>query len=80
MVGAHWFVYPVRGGIELVIDSTDGDIYDQALAQFVTHFTDYDLVDEWSTDGGEVLRFVPAPTDGRAQVPAQPGCLAVPDA
>jgi hypothetical protein len=60
MVGSHWFVRPVENGIELVIDSTDGAIYDRALAEFVTHFLDYDLVDEWSTEAGEVLRFVPA--------------------
>jgi hypothetical protein len=61
MVGAHWFVHPVENGIELVINSTDGDVYDRALAEFVTHYTDYDLVAERTMEGGEVLRFVPAP-------------------
>jgi hypothetical protein len=66
MVGAHWFVYPVENGIELVIDSTDGDVYERALAEFVTHFTDYDLVAEWTVDGAEVMRFVPAPVNAPA--------------
>lgn len=72
MVGAHWYVYPVEDGIELVIDSSDGDVYDKALAEFVTHFLDYDLVAEWSVDGAEVLRFVAAPpTVPAVRLPAQ---------
>jgi hypothetical protein len=66
MVGSHWFVYPVENGVELVINSTDGAIYDRALAELVTHFLDYDLVGEWSIDGAEVLRFVPAPMNAPA--------------
>jgi hypothetical protein len=61
MVGEHWFVYPVENGVELVIDSPDPDVYDRALAQFVTFFTDYNLAAEWSISGGEVMHFVPAP-------------------
>jgi len=70
MVGSHWFVYPVDNGIELVIDSTDGDVYDHALAEFVVQFSDYELVAEWTMDGGEVLRFVAAPIDAPAEQPA----------
>jgi hypothetical protein len=70
MVGPHWFVHPVDDGIELVIDSKDGAIYDRALAEFVTHFLDYDLIDEWSTEDGEVLRFVPASLNAPAVGPA----------
>ena len=77
VVGSHWFVHPVENGIELVIDSTDGAVYERALAEFVTHFLDYDLVGEWSTDAGEVLRFVPAPLDG---APAEQAAVSrVPD-
>jgi hypothetical protein len=82
MVGSHWFVHPVENGIELVIDSKDGAIYDRALAEFVTHFLDYDLVDEWSTEAGEVLRFVPAAADtsgvGAAQAEPTPHQLPAP--
>ena len=53
-----------------MINSTDGDVYDRALAEFVTHFLDYDLVAEWSIEGGEVLRFVPAPMNAPAQASA----------
>lgn len=63
MVGDHWFVYPVENGVELVIDTTDETTYERALAAFVTHFTDYNLLAEYSTDGGEVLHFVPAIVD-----------------
>ncbi|HZE67632.1 MAG TPA: hypothetical protein VE081_13425 [Sporichthyaceae bacterium] len=70
MVGDHWFVYPVHNGVELVIDSADPDVSDRALAQFVSHFTDYNLAAEWSTGGGEIMHFVPAPVD--ADVPAPP--------
>ncbi|HEX3826839.1 MAG TPA: hypothetical protein VHV82_06145 [Sporichthyaceae bacterium] len=66
MVGPHWFVHPVADGIELVINSKNCAVYDRALAEFVTHFLDYDLVDEWSTEDGEVLRFVPAPANASA--------------
>ncbi|HEX3612858.1 MAG TPA: hypothetical protein VHU88_14320 [Sporichthyaceae bacterium] len=66
MVGSHWFVYPVEDGIELVIDSTDAEVYERALAEFVNHFLDYDLVDEWTVDGAEVMRFVPAPVNAPA--------------
>jgi hypothetical protein len=78
MVGSHWFVHPVENGIELVIDSRDGAVYDRALAEFVTHFLDYDLVAEWSTDEGEVLRFVPAPLSAAAVVPGDPGRVPAP--
>lgn len=65
MVGDHWFVYPVENGVELVIDCTEQDetTYERALAAFVEHFTDYNLAAEWSTEGGEVLHFVPAILD-----------------
>ncbi|MGQ0842494.1 MAG: hypothetical protein ACT4QF_00015 [Sporichthyaceae bacterium] len=63
MVGQNWFVYPVENGVELVIDATDDASYEQALAAFVTHYTDYNLLTEYSMDGGEVLHFVPAIVD-----------------
>ncbi|WP_019877791.1 hypothetical protein [Sporichthya polymorpha] len=65
-----WFVYPVENGVELVIDSTDGDVYDAALAAFVTEFTDYNIAAEYSINGGEVLHFVPAPVDADIDAPA----------
>jgi hypothetical protein len=88
MVGSHWFVYPVENGVELVINSTDGAIYDRALAEFVTHYLDYDLVAEWSIEGAEVLRFVPAPVNApaiihpdEADLPGQvPGPRSTPEA
>lgn len=70
MVGDHWFVYPVENGVELVIDSADPDVYDRALAQFVTSFTDYNLAAEWSIRGGEVMHFVPAPEAPEVPAPA----------
>lgn len=81
MVGDHWFVYPVENGVELVIDSTDDATYERALAAFVTHFTDYNLLAEFSTDGGEVLHFVPAIVDAPEPPlasPAIPAAQAVP--
>lgn len=70
MVGQNWFVYPVENGVELVIDSADGDVYDQALEAFVEHFTDYNIAAEYSIAGGEIIHFVPAPAD--ADVDAVP--------
>ena len=72
MVGSHWFVYPVEDGIELVIDSTEDGIYERALAEFVTHFHDYDLVEEWTVGSAEVMRFVPAPLNAPAPPPTTP--------
>lgn len=63
MVGDHWFVYPVENGIELVIDTTDDATYKRALAAFAHHYTDYNLLSEWSTESGEVLHFVAAIVD-----------------
>lgn len=63
MGGQNWFVYPVENGVELVIDSTDGNVYDAALEAFVTHFADYNIAAEYSINGGEVIHFVPAPAD-----------------
>lgn len=57
----QWFVYPVENGVELVVDSTDGDVFDAALAAFVEVYTDYNIAGEWSVAGGEVITFVPAP-------------------
>lgn len=74
MVGQHWFVYPVDNGVELVIDSADGQTYDSALAQFVEHFTDYNIAAEYSIEGGEVIHFVPAPADADV-TPAPPAVV-----
>ena len=57
----QWFVYPVENGVELVVDSADGDVYDAALAAFVEVYADYNVAAEWSVSGGEVISFVPAP-------------------
>lgn len=57
----QWFVYPVENGVELVVDSADGDVYDAALAAFVEVYTDYNVAAEWSVPGGEIVSFVPAP-------------------
>jgi hypothetical protein len=54
----------------LVIDSANPDVYERALAQFVTHFTDYNLAAEWSRDGGEVMHFVRAPEADELPAPA----------
>src|SRR4051794_9649660 len=61
MLGAHWFTFPVWDGVELVIDSPDTEIQDHALADFVAHYADYNLLYEWETDGGVIIKFVPAP-------------------
>jgi hypothetical protein len=66
MAGQNWFVYPVENGVELVIDSVDGDVYDEALAAFVAEFGDFNIAAEYSIDGGEVIHFVPAPADAEA--------------
>ena len=57
----QWFVYPVENGVELVVDSSDGDVFDAALAAFVEVYTDYNVAAEWSVPGGEIISFVPAP-------------------
>ena len=57
----QWFVYPTETGVELVIDSLCGDVYDAALAAFVEVYTDYNIAAEWQIEGGEVISFVPAP-------------------
>jgi hypothetical protein len=57
----QWFVYPVENGVELVVDSSDGDVYDAALAAFVEVYTDYNVAAEWSVPGAEIISFVPAP-------------------
>jgi len=73
MVGDHWFVYPVENGVELVIDGGDDDTtYERALAAFVAHFTDYNLLAEWSTESGDVLHFVPAIVDEPEPVVSSP--------
>ncbi|MGQ0631130.1 MAG: hypothetical protein ACT4P1_08805 [Sporichthyaceae bacterium] len=69
MSGTQWFVYPVENGVELVIDSRDGDVYDAALAAFVTEYSDFNIAAEYSVRGGEVIHFVPAPVD--ADVPSR---------
>jgi hypothetical protein len=63
MSNVAWFVYPVENGVELVIDGTSDDIYEAALADFVTEYPDMNLAGEWPLGGGEVLYFVPAPVD-----------------
>jgi hypothetical protein len=70
MSGQSWFVYPVENGVELVIDSSDGDVYDAALAAFVVEFHDYNVAAEYSINGGEVIHFVPAPVDADVDAPA----------
>jgi hypothetical protein len=72
MIGDHWFVYPVENGVELVIDGTEDETYERALAAFVTQFTDYNLLAEYSTEGGEVLHFVPAVVDAPEPVIESP--------
>ena len=57
----QWFVYPVENGVQLVVDSRDGDVYDAALAAFVEVYTDYNVAAEFSVAGGEVITFVHAP-------------------
>jgi hypothetical protein len=61
MSGIAWFVYPVRNGVELVIDGTSDDVYEAALADFVTQYPDMNLAAEWPVGGGEVMHFVPTP-------------------
>jgi hypothetical protein len=68
MLGDHWFTFPVWDGVELVIDSADTEVHDRALAEFVTQYDDYNLLYEWETDRGVVIKFVPAP---EAVIPAQ---------
>jgi hypothetical protein len=68
MAAQQWFVYPVEYGVELVIDSTDPQVYDEALFAFVTEYTDYNIASEWSIAGGEVIAFVPAPVDAEAPI------------
>ena len=58
-----WFVYPVENGVELVIDGTSDEIYEAALAAFVSEFPDMNLAAEWPLGAGNVLYFVPAPVD-----------------
>ena len=69
MSGQNWFVYPVENGVELVIDSTDDAVYDEALAAFVSEFADFNVAAEYSINGGEVIHFVPAPVDADAESP-----------
>jgi hypothetical protein len=69
MSGQNWFVYPVENGVELVIDSTDGYVYDEALAAFVSEFADFNIAAEYSINGGEVIHFVPAPVDADVEAP-----------
>ena len=69
MSGQNWFVYPVENGVELVIDSTDGHVYDEALAAFVSEFADFNIAAEYSINGGEVIHFVPAPVDADVEAP-----------
>ena len=71
----QWFVYPVENGVELVVDSTDGDVYDAALAAFVEIYTDYNVAGEWSVEGGEVITFVPAPDARVVPAVAAPGTV-----
>ncbi|MGQ0623491.1 MAG: hypothetical protein ACT4PP_02370 [Sporichthyaceae bacterium] len=70
MSATAWFVYPVENGVELVIDSRDGDVYDAALAAFVTQYTDFNIASEYSVNGGEVIHFVPAPLDAEVTAPS----------
>jgi len=58
-----WIVYPVENGVELIIDGTSDEVYEAALAAFVAEYPDMNLAAEWSTEGGEILYFVPAPVD-----------------
>lgn len=69
MSGQNWFVYPVENGVELVIDSTDGHVYDEALAAFVSEFAVFYIAAEYSINGGEVIHFVPAPVDADVEAP-----------
>ncbi len=69
MAAQQWFVYPTEIGVELVIDSTDEAVYDAALIAFVSEYMDYNIADEWSIAGGEIIAFVPAPVDAVVESP-----------
>jgi hypothetical protein len=59
----QWFVYPVQDGFELVIDSVSDEVLEDALAQVVAEYTDYNLAAESILENAWVLYFVPAPVD-----------------
>jgi hypothetical protein len=59
----QWFVYPVQDGFELVIDSVSDEVLEEALAEVVAQYTDYNLAGESILEHAWVLTFVPAPVD-----------------
>jgi hypothetical protein len=59
----QWFVYPVQDGFELVIDSAEDDVLEDALAEVCAQYSDYNLLTEHLLDTAWVLHFVPAPVD-----------------
>jgi hypothetical protein len=59
----QWFVYPVQDGFELVIDSVSDAVLEDALAEVVAQYTDFNLAGESILDNAWVLYFVPAPVD-----------------
>ncbi|MGQ0466481.1 MAG: hypothetical protein ACT4QG_14300 [Sporichthyaceae bacterium] len=66
MIPVQWFVFPVAGGFELVVDSTDELVLEAAMADIAATYPDYLIAKEWVLDTGDVVALVPA-----AAVPPQ---------
>ncbi len=72
MVIVKWFVFPVEGGLELVIDSTDELVLDEAMAAVAAEFPGFLIQTEWVMDSGDVILLVPAPVEVPQQLTAVP--------
>ncbi|MGQ0847499.1 MAG: hypothetical protein ACT4QF_25560 [Sporichthyaceae bacterium] len=64
----QWFVFPVEGGLELVVDSTDELVLESALADIAAVYPNHLIAREWVLESGDVISLVPASVEA---VPTQ---------
>lgn len=63
MVSVSWFVFPVENGLELVIDSTDEQVLELAMADVAAAYPGHLVSTEWVLETGDVILLVPAPVE-----------------
>lgn len=67
VVSVAWFVFPVESGLELVIDSTDELVLEQAMADVAAAYPGHLIRTEWVLETGDVIHLVPAPVETMPQ-------------
>lgn len=67
MVSVAWFVFPVENGLELVVDSTDELVLEQAMADVAAAYPGHLISKEYVLETGDVIVLVPAPVESVPQ-------------